>query len=153
MPTIAIVNIQTLNIDHMYIASAPDQGKFGGPWGWPTHTVHVGIPEELDPDTIRVVKTVHPTDGSVTYGFVIDEEKQAAKLAQRWQQVRQLRHEKLKESDWTQFADVPLPEAQKTAWQSYRQALRDFPGTLTDAQVLAANSVEALEWPLVPVSM
>jgi hypothetical protein len=156
-PYIAIIRLDTDAIETFYLDDAPNQGKFGGPWGWSTHTVHVQVPDGLDTDLIRAVKQVSPVDGSaataspVTYGFVIDEEKQAAKLAERWQRVRQLRNEKLKDSDWTQFADVPLPETQKTAWQSYRKALRDFPGTLTDAQVLAVSAMEALEWPVVPV--
>lgn len=31
----------------------------------------------------------------------------------------------LAKCDWTQIADVPLTEEQKTAWKAYRQALRD----------------------------
>lgn len=31
----------------------------------------------------------------------------------------------LAKCDWTQIADVPLTEEQKTAWKDYRQALRD----------------------------
>lgn len=33
----------------------------------------------------------------------------------------------LQQSDWTQLPDVPLTEEQKTAWATYRQALRDLP--------------------------
>ena len=33
----------------------------------------------------------------------------------------------LAESDWTQMPDSPLSDADKTAWQTYRQALRDLP--------------------------
>lgn len=31
--------------------------------------------------------------------------------------------------DWTQLPDAPLSAAQKAAWRSYRQALRDLPET------------------------
>ena len=31
--------------------------------------------------------------------------------------------------DWTQLPDAPLTEAQRTAWRTYRQALRDVPET------------------------
>lgn len=31
--------------------------------------------------------------------------------------------------DWTQLPDAPLTEAQRTAWRTYRQALRDVPQT------------------------
>jgi hypothetical protein len=48
--------------------------------------------------------------------------------------VRQQRNNLLKDSDWTQITDAP---ADKTAWATYRQALRDvtaqagFPMTIT----------------------
>ena len=48
--------------------------------------------------------------------------------------VRSIRNAKLTESDWTQIADAP---ADKAAWATYRQALRDissqegFPMTIT----------------------
>ena len=48
--------------------------------------------------------------------------------------VRSIRNAKLTESDWTQIADAP---ADKAAWVTYRQALRDissqegFPMTIT----------------------
>ena len=49
-------------------------------------------------------------------------------------EVRTERNEKLSASDWTQLADAPVD---KTAWATYRQALRDitaqagFPWTIT----------------------
>lgn len=48
--------------------------------------------------------------------------------------MRKQRTEKLKDSDWTQVNDAPVD---KTAWATYRQALRDitlqtgFPWTIT----------------------
>lgn len=38
--------------------------------------------------------------------------------------VRSLRDQKLRLSDWTQLADAPVD---KSAWATYRQALRDIP--------------------------
>ena len=38
----------------------------------------------------------------------------------------------LRESDWTQGADAPLTDAQKSAWATYRQELRDLPDNTTD---------------------
>ena len=58
----------------------------------------------------------------------------AMKDAEQAKAVRQSRTEKLKDSDWTQIADAPVD---KTAWATYRQALRDitsqagFPWTTT----------------------
>ncbi len=73
------------------------------------------------------------TDGETTAA-----EQEAAykarKDAEQATNVRQQRTEKLKDSDWTQIADST---ADKTAWATYRQALRDitaqagFPWTIT----------------------
>ena len=59
---------------------------------------------------------------------------QAMKDAEQAANVRTQRTQKLKDSDWTQIADST---ADKTAWATYRQALRDitsasgFPWTMT----------------------
>jgi len=47
----------------------------------------------------------------------------AAKDAEQAANMRRTRTEKLKDSDWTQIADST---ADKTAWATYRQALRDI---------------------------
>ena len=47
----------------------------------------------------------------------------AMKDAAQAESVRQQRTDKLKDSDWTQLADST---ADKTAWATYRQALRDI---------------------------
>jgi hypothetical protein len=58
----------------------------------------------------------------------------AMKDAEQAKSVRASRTEKLKDCDWTQIADST---ADKTAWATYRQALRDitaqsgFPWTIT----------------------
>ena len=58
----------------------------------------------------------------------------AMKDAEQATNVRRTRTEKLKDSDWTQIADST---ADKQAWATYRQALRDisaqsgFPWTVT----------------------
>jgi hypothetical protein len=58
----------------------------------------------------------------------------AMKDAEQAKSVRTTRTEKLKDCDWTQIADST---ADKTAWATYRQALRDitaqsgFPWTIT----------------------
>lgn len=59
--------------------------------------------------------------------------------------IRAMRTNKLKSCDWTQMTDAPLTEEQKSAWQSYRQELRDFPSTLDNP-----SSIEELVWPTIP---
>ena len=60
--------------------------------------------------------------------------------------VRVVRNRKLSESDWTQVSDSPLTEEQKSAWQSYRQELRDFMDNLPTV----FSSVSELDWPVQP---
>lgn len=40
------------------------------------------------------------------------------------------RNRALTESDWTQLASSPLSDEKKIEWETYRQALRDFPSAL-----------------------
>lgn len=55
------------------------------------------------------------------------------------EEVRAERNERLTASDWTQVEDAPVD---KTAWATYRQALRDLP---------AAYSGEGpIPWPVAP---
>lgn len=53
------------------------------------------------------------------------EEAIAAATGAQWKSVRDDRNKRLFECDWTQLPDAPLTDEQKTAWQAYRQALRD----------------------------
>jgi hypothetical protein len=43
---------------------------------------------------------------------------------QKWEQIKLWRNSELNRTDWTQVADSP---ADKAAWATYRQALRDLP--------------------------
>ncbi|HFF6210456.1 TPA: tail fiber assembly protein [Stenotrophomonas maltophilia] len=43
------------------------------------------------------------------------------------EQVKAERSQRLRSTDWTQMADAPLTALEKTAYQTYRQALRDLP--------------------------
>jgi len=49
-----------------------------------------------------------------------------------WERLRDERLIKLVVSDPTQLPDVPLTSSQKTAWATYRQALRDLPENTED---------------------
>jgi len=48
----------------------------------------------------------------------------AAKDAQQAKAIRQQRNDRLKDSDWTQLADIPVET--RDLWEPYRQALRDI---------------------------
>ena len=51
---------------------------------------------------------------------------------QKWEQIKLWRNAALAASDWTMHTDAPTD---KTAWATYRQALRDLPaqGGIADA--------------------
>ena len=57
--------------------------------------------------------------------------------------LRDKRNNLLKQSDWTVLPDSPI--ADKTAWQTYRQELRDLTNGLTTVE-----QVEAVTWPTKP---
>jgi len=62
--------------------------------------------------------------------------------AKCWTRVRAERDGLIAASDWTQLADVAFTAAQKAAWATYRQALRDI---TTQADPLS------ITWPVKPV--
>jgi hypothetical protein len=53
-------------------------------------------------------------------------------------QLRTTRNVLLSACDWTQIPDCTIPK--KTEWATYRQTLRDFPATVSDARL-------SIEWP------
>jgi len=59
-----------------------------------------------------------------------------------WQEVRSDRDTRLYACDWTQLPDSPLSDADKAAWATYRQSLRDIPANQDDPQ--------AIVWPSNP---
>lgn len=61
--------------------------------------------------------------------------------------IKAERNRRLLESDWTVSPEVPMTEEKKNAWASYRQALRDFPSTIT---VDFLKSGADLQWPALP---
>ena len=56
-------------------------------------------------------------------------------------QLRYTRNTLLTACDWTQIPDCTIPK--KAEWATYRQTLRDFPATISDARV-------SIEWPKNP---
>lgn len=84
--------------------------------GWKPH----------DPATEKLI-TVAPYlyDGLCCIVDVVPltEEDLKVRQANQWVSIRNGRNQLLKDSDWTQVADVPVD---KTAWATYRQELRDI---------------------------
>lgn len=59
--------------------------------------------------------------------------------------VKTPRRARLATCDWTQTIDAPLTTAQKAAWATYRQALRDLP-----TQYPNVKKPEEVVWPVDP---
>ena len=57
--------------------------------------------------------------------------------------TRMQRNGMLRSSDWTQLPGGPLTDEQKTAWDTYRQELRDYPAQSDKVSTLP-------EWPTPP---
>lgn len=72
----------------------------------------------------------------------VDADEVAERLANESEAVRQDRNERLADCDWTQLNDSPLSSADKTAWATYRQNLRDLPS--------AAGFPFTMNWPEAP---
>lgn len=60
-------------------------------------------------------------------------------------QLRFMRLELLKDSDWTQLPDSPISEEIKVRWKTYRQALRDLPDVYSTDSTLDINQII---WPV-----
>ena len=65
-------------------------------------------------------------------------------VSQAMDNVRLHRNQLLTASDWTQIADSPLSDTQRTQWRAYRQALRDYPSLINVALWSAPD------WPTPP---
>ena len=133
--SVAIVVRETLASPYIYPAPV-NQGSYGGEWGSPQVTVHLEVPEGIDPQCIMAVKEGE----EVT--LQTDPEKVQAKTDQAWTNLRTERNARLAASDWTQLQDSHLSAEKKSAWADYRQALRDLPDECTDPT--------QVDWPLDP---
>ena len=106
--------------------------------------VRVSVFRAHDALTQKLVTCAPVLEGGFVYTVAVAsltaEEIQAAKDS-AMAQLRGTRNELLKQCDWTQIPDCTLPN--KTEWATYRQALRDFPATVSDARL-------PVEWPHSP---
>jgi hypothetical protein len=98
----------------------------------------------FDKQTQKTVQDSAPTlvNGVWTLGWAIQALtplEQAEQNTSQAASVRTTRNAKLKETDWTQIADSA---ADKAAWATYRQALRDIPNQ--------AGFPWEVEWPVQP---
>lgn len=65
-----------------------------------------------------------------------------------WKVLRANRNEALKQSDWTQLADVVMKTEERTSWRKYREYLRHLPKMHSDESICSADVLSFEEWSL-----
>lgn len=94
--------------------------------GYPSEIMEIPFDLEIDLKSHFVcegVVTKLPKCPSENYDFDLASRTWVPNTIKEWDYVRSKRQELLMSTDWTQLPDVPLET--KTAWATYRQALRD----------------------------
>ena len=103
----------------------------------------VNLFKEHDSLTQKLAQVAPYVDGDFVSTVQVEsltaEEIQSAKDS-AMAQLRGNRNNLLAQCDWTQIPDCTVD---KQAWATYRQALRDFPATVSDARL-------PVEWPHSP---
>jgi len=127
MNTYVIVHLSNLSVNTYYQADEPNYSMFGGENGNPQASVHLPVPDGLSWDTVMGVQD---SEGNVT--LQADPTKVASKTQAQWTSLRAQRNQLLAASDWTQGNDSPLSTESKSAWATYRQALRNLPDVTSD---------------------
>jgi Phage tail assembly chaperone protein len=100
-------------------------------------------PDDLEcpfPFDVLADHAVRADDGTIT--LQEDPQKVNDHKATLWSQLRTQRDTLLAASDWRVLPYSPLTSEEQAAWVTYRQALRDLPGSVQDP----LNPV----WPPVP---
>tara|TARA_R100000734_G_C3315806_1_gene107985 strand:+ start:2304 stop:2645 length:342 start_codon:yes stop_codon:yes gene_type:complete len=99
------------------------------------------IPDGYHPDTNPMDVKISGSEVEMTSEEIAAREKEAAAdgtdAERSMRSLREERNRKLAETDWTQGADVP--DAIKSAYTTYRQALRDITKT--------HNNPRTVVWP------
>ena len=107
---------------------------------WYYHPIIIGDKKyTLDPSIAVPLPESHPDRGKTVQeivGIATITDVMIAEHREKdtWEQMREYRNLLLVDCDWTQGADVP--DAIKSKWQSYRQALRDITNATTTADVV-----------------
>lgn len=87
----------------------------------------------------QIYRYYHVTDGLIIEGY-------KGESKEGFEDMRSKRLEKLLESDWTQIADVAMPQDKRKQYRAYRQYLRDLPSLHNEESILSAEVYSYEEW-------
>ncbi|MDB5361138.1 MAG: hypothetical protein JWO51_2435 [Rhodospirillales bacterium] len=94
------------------------------------------LQEVPDAHALLTLPDAHPpiddTAHRVEAGAIVERAAEPVDPVAAGRSLRLQRDHRLAASDWTQLADAPLSVADRAAWASYRQALRDLPANSPD---------------------
>jgi hypothetical protein len=110
----------------MYVTYNTTTGAISG-WSNKSRTPSSGYAEVQSNDYIDQLHWYYDA-ATDTFSGSTDVEQSALDM----QSLRSQRDALLAQSDWTQMPDIPLTDAKKQEWATYRQALRDLPANTTD---------------------
>lgn len=97
-----------------------------------TITENIVINEILNPET-QILEPVETTTIDITFDQAAKDASNVAKeneIAMR--ELRMIRDQLLKDSDFSQLSDAPLSVEKKAEYVTYRQVLRDLPENIID---------------------
>ena len=118
-------------VSHIIKERYTDVGVGGSHFSFPVGVAHTYGSMKWEHDSVT-----KPTESQlITW---MNEKNAASAIAD----VREQRNKKLVESDWSQGADVPV--GIKTTYQTYRQALRDFPSNSSKWTIKLNKFIPAL---------
>lgn len=147
MAKIAIVMRDSMSVASVYEADAPQQHRYGGPWGRAEEALHLMVPEGMDADCVEAVLVpesgVPGEEGYVAEHYELQEDvdKVAAKTQrQRDAKLAELRKQRdvklgVADNQLKKHVDAdPNAVAIEADWKTYRIALRDITSSYKDVQ-------------------
>lgn len=133
-----IVNKESLQIMGSYEAEQKDDSSANRSWLLAEPVCkHLELPVGLEAE---LVEAVLQNDEIVLQH---SNAKEDAQIASAWASLRSQRDQKLAETDKYMLPDYPISAGNKTAMETYRNALRDLPSQVTDPR-------DAVTWPTIP---
>jgi hypothetical protein len=133
-----IVNKETLQIMGSYEAEVKDDSSAKRSWLLAEPVCkHVELPGGLEEELSEAALV----DGEIVLQF--SSAKEDAQIARAWSALRTQRDALLAETDKYMLTDYPISSGNKTAMETYRNALRDLPSQVTDPR-------DTVTWPTKP---